>query len=308
MIRRFAFVGVTTSQSAMVGIFPRWMEHLGLGDVQLVGHDLPLNAPGVAYRNLVTSLRDDPGYVGALVTSHKINLFQACRDLFAATGAAAARSGECSCLTLRDGVVEADSFDAPCAGRALDDIPVSVGFGQTSAEVLCLGAGGAGLALTLHLLDRPADRRPARITVVDVDRFRLTALRNLAGADSAGLLQVIHTAEPLDLDRAVGALPPESLVVNATGMGKDRPGSPITNDALFPMGGAAWDLNYRGELGFLQQARRQVDDRGIDVHDGWRHFVLGWAAVIERVFDIEIDAAELDRLSDLAESRRQARE
>ena len=54
------------------------------------------------------------------------------------------------------------------------------------------------------------------------------------------------------------ALPPRSLVVNATGMGKDRPGSPLRAGAAFPERSAVWELNYRGELEFLRQARAQA--------------------------------------------------
>ena len=58
-------------------------------------------------------------------------------------------------------------------------------------------------------------------------------------------------------DTLMGQLPPASLVINATGMGKDLPGSPITDGGLFPIGGVAWELNYRGELQFLRQALAQ---------------------------------------------------
>ena len=47
------------------------------------------------------------------------------------------------------------------------------------------------------------------------------------------------------------------MVVNATGLGKDSPGSPISDAATFPNGGIAWDFNYRGELLFLEQALSQ---------------------------------------------------
>ena len=60
-----------------------------------------------------------------------------------------------------------------------------------------------------------------------------------------------HCPRPEDNDRLVGRLKPSSLVVNATGLGKDAPGSPITDNAQFPAKGIAWDFNYRGELAFL---------------------------------------------------------
>jgi shikimate 5-dehydrogenase len=70
--------------------------------------------------------------------------------------------------------------------------------------------------------------------------------------------------------------------------------------AVFPQGSVVWELNYRGELHFLEQARRQAQTRALTVEDGWRYFIHGWAAAIEEVFEIEIDRATLDQLADLA--------
>ena len=91
-------------------------------------------------------------------------------------------------------------------------------------------------------------------------------------------------------------------------LGKDTPGSPITEDSVFPERALAWELNYRGELGFLQQARSQASRRGLVVEDGWRYFIHGWTTVIEEVFDVRIEGALLDELSDLALSVREGRE
>jgi shikimate 5-dehydrogenase len=95
-------------------------------------------------------------------------------------------------------------------------------------------------------------------------------------------------------------LPPGSLVVNGTGMGKDIPGSPISDLATFPEHGLVWELNYRGELDFLRQARQQEAVRGLTVEDGWRYFIHGWTAAIEEVFHLEITLATLDELAALA--------
>ncbi|KEP73786.1 hypothetical protein HR12_37330 [Microbacterium sp. SUBG005] len=49
---------------------------------------------------------------------------------------------------------------------------------------------------------------------------------------------------------------------------------------MFPQNGVAWDLNYRGDLVFLDQARAQADARALQVEDGWTYFVHGWTQVI----------------------------
>jgi shikimate dehydrogenase len=108
-------------------------------------------------------------------------------------------------------------------------------------------------------------------------------------------------------DELVCLLPPGSLVINATGMGKDTPGSPVTDAAEFPESGLVWELNYRGDLQFLRQALNQSERRRLGVHDGWRYFIHGWATVIEEVFDLRIDDDQLARLAALSEGERPVR-
>jgi shikimate 5-dehydrogenase len=102
----------------------------------------------------------------------------------------------------------------------------------------------------------------------------------------------------------MASLPRGSLVINATGMGKDLPGSPITGDATFPLDGAAWELNYRGELAFLRQARAQQATRRLRVEDGWLYFLHGWAQVLAEVLAVEIGPERFARLAHIAEAMR----
>ena len=101
---------------------------------------------------------------------------------------------------------------------------------------------------------------------------------------------------PADNDRALAGMAPGSLVVNATGLGKDAPGSPLTDAAAFPEGAIAWELNYRGSLDFLHQAEQQVP-----VVDGWRYFVHGWSQVLAEVFGVELTGELLEQLARAAE-------
>ncbi|HUU10525.1 MAG TPA: shikimate dehydrogenase, partial [Phycisphaerae bacterium] len=93
-----------------------------------------------------------------------------------------------------------------------------------------------------------------------------------------------------------------SLVINATGLGKDGPGSPITESAVFPERGLVWEFNYRGDLLFLRQARARQQERGLHVEDGWLYFIHGWTRVIAEVFhvDIPVKGPVLDELSEIA--------
>ena len=79
-----------------------------------------------------------------------------------------------------------------------------------------------------------------------------------------------------------------SLIVNATGLGKDRPGSSLTDACNFPKNSLVWELNYRGDLRFMHQALEQKDEKNLYVEDGWIYFIHGWTLVIAEVFDMDI--------------------
>jgi shikimate dehydrogenase len=286
MSRRFVFVGVTTGSSSIVPIFPRWRDALGLpADVELTGLDLPVGAPREVFREAVVSLKEDEDVLGALVTTHKIDVLRAAEDVFDELDEHARALGEVSCIARRGGRLLGWAKDTVTAARALEHV-VPPGYFADGGHVLCLGAGGAGGAIVSHL----RTLGPARIVVTDRDPERL------ARFDDAVLTE--------DGSELLEALPPRSLVINATGMGKDRPGSPLREGAVFPERSAVWELNYRGELAFLRQAREQAAERGLHVEDGWRYFIHGWTAVMEEVFERRITAEEIERLSALAEFAR----
>jgi len=92
--------------------------------------------------------------------------------------------------------------------------------------------------------------------------------------------------------------PNACLVVNATGLGKDSPGSPLTDEAVFPRHCVVWDMNYRGPLTFLQQARAQRNARGLQIADGWRFFLHGWTSALARILDVPPSDPGLVRILD----------
>jgi shikimate dehydrogenase len=303
MTRCFVFIGVTTDQSSMMRIFPRWRDALGLDpDVELVGRDLPIHAPPAQYRETVAWLKDDPDVVGALVTTHKIDLYHAARDLFDEVDDYAQLLGEVSCIARHDGRLLGWATDPISAGRALEEILDPGYFSRTGGEVLCFGAGGAGNAITLYILTKlPREERPRRITVTDPASERLTMLEALHRRLSSDVhIEYIQNGDALVGEERVARLPDHSLVINATGMGKDRPGSPVSDDVRFPRHGIAWELNYRGELRFLHTAWERRDERKLRVEDGWAYFILGWTTVMERVFQRLITPDELATLADVA--------
>ena len=106
--------------------------------------------------------------------------------------------------------------------------------------------------------------------------------------------------DPQRNDAIMEQMPPASIIINATGMGKDLPGSPITNQGIFPENAIAWELNYRGKLGFMHQARAQSEARQVRVEDGWLYFLRGWTQVIAQVYQLEIVGDLFDRLAAIA--------
>lgn len=298
------FIGVTTAQSSIMRVFPAWARALWLGDAQIRGMDFPLHADPQAYRKAVAFIRDDPKSLGALVTTHKIDLFNACRDMFDVIDPFAALMGETSCISKRDGKLICHAKDPISSGLAIDGFLGPDYFAGSGADLFSIGAGGSTIALTWHLMrrERGADV-PARIVVSNRSPGRLEEIRHIHGQiASDAALDYVLAPQPADNDAVLAGLRPGSLVINATGLGKDAPGSPLTDAAVFPQGAVVWDLNYRGDLVFLDQARAQAEARGLTVVDGWTYFIHGWTQVIAEVFGITIgtDAATIKRLTDIA--------
>jgi shikimate 5-dehydrogenase len=302
MSDRLLFIGVSTSGSSIFELFPRWAEILGI-EASLEGYDIPLGAPPDAFRAAVEYIARNPERLGALVTTHKVDVYRHAADLFAELDEDARLCGEVSCVSKRGGALVGHAKDPITAGRTLAEF-AAPGRWTSGAHVLCLGAGGAGTAIVVHLVG--LDSGPARLVATDTDPARLETLA--AALDQLGvqssrvrLEQVRSTGEN---DALLRSLPPGSLVVNATGLGKDAPGSPISGEATFPEHAVVWELNYRGDLLFLKQARQQAADRHLELHDGWRYFLHGWSEVIAEVFDLELTPNLFERLAEAADPQR----
>ena len=303
------FIGVTTGKSSIMQVFPAWARVLGLTGAMIRGMDFPLHAEPAAYRAAVDFIHKDPLSRGALVTTHKIDLFAACRDLFDRIDPHAELMSETSCLSKRDGALCCHAKDPISSGLALDAFLPQGHFAGSQAEVFAIGCGGSTIALTWHLMraERGADR-PSGITVSDRSPARLDEIRHVHERIGSSVpVRYVLAEDTAANDAVVGALPPGSLVINASGLGKDRPGSPLTDAVVFPERGIAWDLNYRGALVFLDQARRQAARRPLQVEDGWTYFIHGWTQVIAEVFDLAIPTTgprfeELSRIAAAAAS------
>ena len=304
MTSHMGFVGVSTAGSSIMRIFPRWAEILDLPTRTLVGHDLPLDATPENYRALVGQIRNDPDHLGALVTTHKMALFEAAHDLFDHLDTFSTLCGEVSSISKRNGALLGHAKDPITAGLALDEFLPDDHFDATGAHALILGAGGAGTALSWYLSER--EDRPGSIVVTDTSTSRLEHLRDVhtRRGTPPDLIRYVLASDAQATLNVLTALPAASLVVNASGLGKDRPGSPLPEAAVFPDGAYVWEFNYRGSLEFLAQAREQEAAADLVVVDGWRYFIHGWTQVIAEVFDLELNDQLVEQLADAAADAR----
>jgi shikimate 5-dehydrogenase len=296
------FIGVTTSQSSIMKVFPLWAEALGI-DAVIKGIDIELDADPRVYREVVEFIKDDEWSMGALVTTHKINLYQAARDLFDELDPYAEMFGELSCISKRGGRLAGHAKDPITSGLALEAFVPEDHWRRHGGEAFIMGAGGAAIAMSAHLLhERNKDNVPSRLVVSDLSEARLAEFgRIMKMINPLVPLELRATPEPWMNDALLAGMKRHSLIVNATGLGKDRPGSPLTDACEFPEGGLVWEINYRGDLLFMRQALRQKDAKKLRVEDGWIYFLHGWTQVIAEVFHLDLTPerfAECARIAD----------
>ncbi len=303
------FIGVTTGKSSIMRVFPKWAEYLGIKAV-IEGFDFPQHDQPERYREVVAFIKNDPMSAGALVTTHKIDLLTAARDMFDMLDPYAKTLGEISSISKRGGKLCGHAKDPITSGLALERIIPDGYWRQSNADLLLLGAGGSCLALSMYLKEKKdkGGDVPARIIVDNRSQPRLDEMKKIhqaMGMDIPIEYNLCPTAA--DNDKIVATLKPGSMVVNGTGLGKDGPGSPLTDNVCFPENGKIWEFNYRGDLVFLDQANAQKQAKNLDIVDGWEYFVYGWTRVIAEAFDVDIPVAGegFAKISELAaEARR----
>ena len=302
------FIGVTTRQSSIMRVFPKWAQYLRLGDVEIKGIDFVPHADLDAYREVVRFIKEDPLSKGVLVTTHKLDLFAACRDMFDYVDPHAELMHEVSSISKREGELRCHAKDPISSGLSMDGFLQEAHFEKTGGGVLAMGAGGATIALTWHLLQKSrGQNRPSRIVVTNRSPKRLEhieAIHKQIGCDLD--VEYVLAPTPEENDAVLSKMPRGSLIINATGLGKDAPGSPLSDACEFQKNSVVWELNYRGNLVFLDQAKAQKGAQSLQIEDGWTYFIHGWTQVIAEVFDIEIPTSGpvFDSLSEIAQKAR----
>jgi shikimate dehydrogenase len=295
------FIGVTTTQSSIMKLFPLWADALGLKDAVIRGIDIGIHADPALYRQAVEFIKNDDLSLGALVTTHKIDLFHAAKDLFDYLDPYATMFGELSCISKKDGRLEGYAKDPISSGLALEAFVPEGYWEERGGELFVMGAGGSAIAISAYLLDPRKASRPTKLIVSNRSKPRLDEIERIMKLVAPDVSAAYYlTPEAAKNDEILSGLKPHSLVVNATGLGKDQPGSPISDEGRFPFDSLVWELNYRGKLDYLHQANRQKEGSCLHVEDGWIYFIHGWTQVIQEVFHLDIHPdtfSELERIA-----------
>ena len=211
------FIGASTAGSRSFELFPRWSALLGI-DATLEGHDVPLGAAPEAFRAAVEQIADGPGGRGRArdraqgrhLPARPSALRRARPERPAVSGGLVhLEAGHCSRRPR-----QRPDHRRPDVERAPASDPWTDG-----GQALCLGAGGAGTAIAVCLVG--GERPPESLVVTDTDAGRLEMLR--AVLDELGPRGDVRLEHAEENDALLERLPPGSLVVNATGLGKDAP-------------------------------------------------------------------------------------
>ncbi|MDQ0271003.1 shikimate dehydrogenase family protein [Cytobacillus purgationiresistens] len=296
------FIGVTTGKSSIMKLFPAWAEELGIEGAVLKGIDLEIHAQPEDYRKVVEFIKNDELSMGALVTTHKIDLYEAANDLFDYLDPFAQMLGELSSISKKDGKLQGHAKDPISSGLALESFVPKNHWNNDNAELFIIGAGGSAIAISAYLLDpNKGENIPTKVIIADKSVKRLEEIERIINkVNPAANIEYHLISDAEENDELMFKLNPYSLVINATGLGKDRPGSPLTDNGKFPHNGIIWELNYRGELDFKHQALAQIEDKNLLIEDGWIYFIHGWTQVVSEVFDLEIVREKFIRIEQIS--------
>ncbi len=301
------FIGVTTTKSSIMQVFPEWAKALGLKDAVMKGIDIAIHEKPEVYREVVGFIKNDPLSMGALVTTHKIDLYEAAKDMFEYLDPYAQAFGELSSISKLNGQLRGHAKDPITCGLAMEAFVPENHWKNTGGEVFIMGAGGSAISMGSYLMqDKFKGNYPSKIIVANRSQPRLTEIEKIFKTlDPGGIkFEYYLTPEPGQNDEVLKTVKPDSLIINATGLGKDRPGSPLTDDAVFPKNSLVWEINYRGDLRFMYQALEQKEAQNLLVEDGWIYFVHGWTQVIAEVFHVGMEPDVFNELDKIAQSFR----
>ena len=174
------FIGVTTTKSSIMHVFPEWAKALGFKDAVMKGIDIAIHEEPQVYRDVVGFIKNDPMSLGALVTTHKSDLYDAAKDMFDYMDPLAQAFGELSSISKKDGKLCGHAKDPITAGLSMDEFIPADYFKNTRADVFIMGAGGSAISMGYHLmLNRFKGSYPKKIVIANRSQPRLTEIENI---------------------------------------------------------------------------------------------------------------------------------
>jgi shikimate dehydrogenase len=212
------FVGVSTGSSLVHQAMGSWKPLLGLV-FGLRGMDISLDASDSTYLRVLDDLRADDSVLGAVITTHKVGVFRAGQRCFTHLDPLARACEEVNAIRRTARTAWLGSRPYLGGGVAYRIWP------DTEGDVSCLGADGTAVTLALS----PGDDQGSG---ANCPRCPSPSYRR--AARPAHPAPVTSSVDEGPWDALISSAPPGSLIVNATGMGEDRAGSPITAQARFP--------------------------------------------------------------------------
>lgn len=281
---KYFFLGVSTKSSLVNKTFPIWMDVFSQ-KIDLETFDLQLRSGPEMYVSFIDGIQRP--CVGSLITSHKTDIFETCSHLFNDISEDAVALREISAVR-RDqyGNLFGHNTDIAGSSRSLRRLTLeNESWLSGNRNIIILGAGGACLSLIKSIRENIGCANKVLITEKRPDR--LETVREIAerNAFEVGLKDASYVSD------AINESGKNPLIINATGMGKDIPGSPIPNPDDVPGDATFWELNYRGELDLFR--RLKAASKGIMVADGWDFFVDGWMNNILFVLNISLSDEEI---------------
>lgn len=284
MGRKFAFIGVSTTESAVNKFFSTWaalldqpwqLEHMDAdpGDNQRLQH-------------YVHTIRENAEYVGALVTTHKASVYEIGSELGLEELEPAGSLREVgfldkpkNCLRMR--VSDVDS-QKPVMRRLVGNPNVKGG------EFLVLGAGGAGLAFAWNAAVESIGI-PQRVRLIESNESRVLSAQRIINQWNTNCPVIVDYNTLSDAIEDVSRNNElVTFIVNASGEGKDRISSRCDVRGFSGRPLTYWDFNYRGSLDLLRAFQSFLDDE-IITEDGLEYFYNGWSVVMCAVADYQWD-------------------
>lgn len=280
------FIGVTTHNSFVNQVFCDWLKIINK-DAELIGVNLPVGCDEKEYSKIVSFIKSQPLALGALVTTHKVRLYNSTKQLFDNLPDPCNEFQEIGCIYKKGDALCGEVTDIFSVQSALYSFLELDYFSKRNSDFCILGGGGAGLALAYRILT-DNNPKPQRLVLTDINKHRLLEIEHIIKKyDTSNILELYHVENYAD--SIVEALKSQSVIVNATGLGKDKEGSPFSEKNNIPKESYLWEFNYRwdNKPNFYNIAKEQERYKKLKLIDGWIYFIYGWMQVMSRVFHID---------------------